>query len=308
MLGIVILNYIAWNQSLECIQSIRQSQREEDYRIILIDNASPTRMPDDIKEMIEKKEIEYLATETNIGFARGNNLGIRLAKEKKCDYILLTNSDIRFYKGAIDEMLHCLKKDKTVGIVGPMIYTPEGDIQKTNLMKKTTMCDKWMVRTIARKLFKSATDKYYGLNLDYKTTKTVYAVNGCCFMLSPLFLERLGELDENTVLYEEELILGITMERVGLKTIYDAQAEVVHYHKQSSQHVVPFSFLCLSCSEIYYCSKCLGAKHIEVYLLYFYRTLIYLIHGIRHKEFMGTAWKNYKRETNIYLRKFVRKR
>ena len=306
MLGIVILNYYAWNQTLECIESIQKAECEESYKVIVVDNASPTPMPDALRDMISKNSISYLETEENIGFARGNNLGIEYAQQMGCDYILLANSDIRFHKKSIDEMIQYLRNHSDVGIVGPKILTPEGDIQKTNLMRKTTMSDKWRIRTIARKLFRKTTSQYYGYDLDYNQTRKVYAVNGCCFMLSPKFLEKIGKLDEHTVLYEEELILGVLMEQQGLVTIYDAEAVVTHHHKQSSKHVVPFSFLCLSCSEIYYCSRYLHASKVNVYLLYYYRSIIYLLHGIRHREFMGDEWTRYKAETGKYLRKYVK--
>lgn len=308
MLGIVILNYYAWDQTIECINSIQSAECKEPYKIIVVDNASPTQMPDALQDMISQNEISFLETKENIGFARGNNLGIEYAKKMGCEYVLLTNSDIRFHKNSIDEMFQYLREHQEVGIVGPKILTPEGHIQKTNLMRKTTMADKWCVRTIARKIFRKTTSEYYGYDLDYNQTETVYAVNGCCFMLSPLFLKKIGKLDEHTFLYEEELILGVQLEKEKMLTIYDADAVVTHFHKQSSKHVVPFSFLCLSCSEIYYCSQYLKATQLSIYLLYYYRTVIYLLHGLRHREFMGTEWQNYKIQTKKYLDLYVKRR
>ena len=62
-------------------------------------------------------------------------------------------------------------------------------------------------------------------------------------------------LDEKPFLYEEELILGISMEKAGWKTVYDPKSVVHHLHGNSTEKVKAFAYTCNICSEIYFCRE-----------------------------------------------------
>ena len=67
-------------------------------------------------------------------------------------------------------------------------------------------------------------------------------------------------LDEKPFLYEEELILGISMEKAGWKTVYDPKSVVHHLHGNSTEKVKTFAYTCNICSEIYFCREYLKMK------------------------------------------------
>ena len=80
-------------------------------------------------------------------------------------------------------------------------------------------------------------------------------------------------LDEKPFLYEEELILGISMEKAGWKTVYDPKSVVHHLHGNSTEKVKAFAYTCNICSEIYFCREYLKMKKWHILPLYWYRTI-----------------------------------
>ena len=79
----IILNYLAFNNTIECIESIKkQSSVEYDIRIIVVDNASPNDSYMILKNKYDNDSMVYIyQTNHNIGFACGNNYGYRKLKE-----------------------------------------------------------------------------------------------------------------------------------------------------------------------------------------------------------------------------------
>lgn len=293
MIGIVILNYITWSDTERCIRSIFESEEKKDsfFHIYVVDNASPDPAPESLQEMFHRSDITYIQSERNIGYAAGNNLGIRQAVEDGCGRILITNSDVCFTKGCISGMASYLQTHPEVGIVGPKILDADGNVQKFCLCRRTGLKEKYLVRTRLNLFFRRQYRTYFGIDRDYDKIFPVYAVPGCCFMISPECVRDVFPFDEGTFLYEEEYIVGIRMERAGYETHYYPECVIHHLHGSSTGEVKPFAYLCETVSEIYYCRKYLGAKRWQIIPLYIYRILKYDIKCMRSQEF-----REYRRE------------
>ena len=94
-LSIIIINYNTFTLTSNCIQSIHDQLKEVDYEIILVDNASVECDPYLFKN--KYPSINLVTSNTNTGFAGGNNLGLQHATGK---YILLLNSDTELINNA----------------------------------------------------------------------------------------------------------------------------------------------------------------------------------------------------------------
>ena len=114
----VILNYKNLTDTLNCLRSIKETDLGKKISYLVVDN-SP--IPKNKKILAEKfPETEYLASPKNLGFAGGNNLGIKKALLDGADFVLIVNPDVLvpriFFKTLIKNF-----KDKDVGIVAPAI-------------------------------------------------------------------------------------------------------------------------------------------------------------------------------------------
>ena len=285
MLGIVILNYINWEDTSKCIKSIYETTKNLDYRIYLVDNDSPNPPTDEIIKLLKNKNITYIKNKKNKGYSSGNNIGIKKAIEDGCDAILISNNDVIFLEDSIYKMLEYLNSNSDVGIIGPKIYNLDGSVHVPSMCIRTGLKEKYLVRTVLRKLFRSLSKKYYCQDKNTNKPLTVHAVLGCCFMMSRKCALDITPFDENTFLYEEELIIGIQMERKGYKTVYYPNSSIIHAHGQSTKNVKAFSFICFVESEIYYCKKYLNANIIQILPLYIIRTVSYVIKTFKYKDF-----------------------
>lgn len=293
MIGIIILNYITWSDTASCIHSIWESESEGtlSYHIYVVDNATPGHMPEEIKALFSDDRITYIQSKKNLGYAAGNNLGIRQAEKDGCDFILISNSDVTYEKNCIRQMKQYLDEHRQVGIVGPKILDKDGIVQKSCMCRRTGLKEKYLVRTRLNVLFRRQYRTYFGLDRDYDTTFPVHAVLGCCFMISGKCAREVFPFDEGTFLYEEEYIVGIRMEEKGYETHYYPQAVIHHLHGNSTAKVKPFSYTCECISELYYCRKYLRAENWQIRPLYIYRIFKYNIKCICNK-----SYRTYRKE------------
>lgn len=298
--GIVILNYITWNDTRRCITSIRDNNKKLDYRIYVVDNASPVAPDKEMLSFLKAKEIVYLASNVNCGYAAGNNIGIRHALNDGCKYILISNNDIIVQENSIIKMVEAFKLDNKVGIVGPLVMTQKGTVQKSTKFFEGGLKQKYLAETLLRKFYPQYRIKCFGADADYKEPSFVYSVSGCCFMFSNVCASKVTPLDENTFLYGEEAILGKVMENSGFKTLYYPKCLVIHKHGSSTSHVKAFSYICRINSEMYYCKKYLKSHILSVMPLYCIRTFSYLLQAIV-KEDYRKEFIRYFRETWLYL-------
>lgn len=276
-IGIVILNYETWELSLRCMKSIRASAAGCTYKIYLIDNASTKAMPQAVQKYLACSEPDacYIRAESNRGYSAGNNLGIEQALKDGCSAIVVANNDIVFKNHAIQKLAECLRTCPHAGIAGPKVVDQAGRVQISRCSMRTGMKEMFQIFTGAKKVFRRKWKKYYCLDKDPDQQSPAYYVSGCCFAMSRECAEKVTPLDEGTVLYYEELILGLRMEQAGYQTVYEPESVVMHQHGATTKTVQPFMHQCISQSELYYCSMYLRAEKYQLWMLYHYRRLLY---------------------------------
>ena len=156
-----------------------------------------------------------------------------------------------------------------------------------------------------KKMFPRKRAVYYCQNRNPYKRAYVYHVSGCCFAMSAACAKAVTPLDEGTMLYGEELILGLTMERCGYRTIYEPQSVVMHWHGATAGRLAPLMYQCISQSELYYCGKYLKAARWQLWVLYQYRRCLYLLRCMKSRElarsrstFLAETKKSYQQARN----------
>lgn len=283
MIGIVILNYETWDVTLQCMESIMEAENEEMIRIYLVDNASTRKKPKEIDRFIEQHSVTYIEAAENRGYAAGNNLGICQALKDQCTYVLITNNDIRFRSAAIHRMKQFLNTNDRIGIVGPQVVGVDGIHQPSVAMYRTGIREIFHFYTGFRCFHRKAMREYQGMDQDAGGQYPVYHVSGCCFLMNRKAAETLYPLDENTFLYDEELIIGIRMEQAGLQTWYCGTAVVEHHHGYTTQKNSAFMQKCIRESEQYYCREYLKTGVLQRCLLYCYRKTLQVLRYLHCK-------------------------
>lgn len=296
MIGIIILNYMTSEETYDCVKSIRTTCKSR-YRIYVVDNSSPDGSLERLTDVFSSDEdVVVIGSQVNRGYSAGNNIGILKALEDGCTHILVSNSDIIYHEGAIDRLREFLDGNKKAGIAGPKILDENGEVSEiSRIFVKTGIREKLLATTRLRSLnLMNIHRTYYGLDKSFDEIQKVYHLVGCCFMMKRELAEKVVPFDENTFLYEEELILGIAVEKAGYETYSYPPAEVTHLNERSSRNIGAYALIHLVCSEIYYCRRYLKASRLKVFPIYMIRSMLYLERCLKNRSY------------RMHLRKYIR--
>lgn len=228
--SVIIVSYNTKDLTLGCIGSVIDSIKGVRYEIIVIDNASTDSSVTSIRKsqiQISKSKLIVIENKENLGFAKANNQGIRIAQGK---YILLLNSDTVIKKGVIDRLVNFAEKKKNAGAVVPRLLNLDGSIQ-TSVFKLPTI-----LRAIKQYWFgqKGILDKYYPPgNKQIEIESAVMAA----FLITPKALEKVGLLNEKYFMYFEDLDYCRGLRKAGLKIYYLPTCHVIHKHGASGKKV-----------------------------------------------------------------------
>ena len=116
---ILVLNWNNGKVTNECLASL-QGLVYDDFRVIVLDNGSTDGSVECIRERFPDVEIMELGE--NLGFAKGNNAGIRAALARGAEYVWLLNNDTTVDPKALRAMVEKAESDPRIGAVGSAIY------------------------------------------------------------------------------------------------------------------------------------------------------------------------------------------
>jgi GT2 family glycosyltransferase len=123
----VILHYCTLQDTIECIDSIKNKIDTENYEILIVDNCSPNRSVNQLLKLYkEENKITILQNKENLGFAGGNNVGFRYAKnECRSDFIVFLNNDTMLISNNFFDIILKEYENNRFAVMGPHIITPQ---------------------------------------------------------------------------------------------------------------------------------------------------------------------------------------
>lgn len=116
MISVVVLNWNGKKYLKDCLPSI-QNQSYKDFEIVFVDNASTDGSVEYVKKNF--KNIKIIQNKTNLGFCKGNNVGIN---NSKGEYIFILNNDTKLDKNCLKELAQAIKKNPKVGMFCPKMF------------------------------------------------------------------------------------------------------------------------------------------------------------------------------------------
>lgn len=216
---IVILNYNTINDTLECITSLK-SIDYTNYEIVVVDNSETM----DCYNLLKDKFNEYkiIRTDKNLGYANGNNIGIKYALDNGADYICVLNNDVVVEENFLSKIVGVLNKNKDVGIAGPCICEYK-DRSKVQCAGATISLYTGLTKRVAKGM---------SYNNNNKENMAVDFLGGACFVCKRQVLEKIGLIPENYFLFFEETEFCIRAQKAGYKLLCVYESKV--YHKGSA--------------------------------------------------------------------------
>lgn len=261
-IAIILLNWNGWQDTIECLDTIFQSDYDN-YRVILLDNDSKNDSLNNIRlwstgnilsnksvkqniEIIEVQEgnlsadycriedllkskksnqaILLIKNNKNHGFAKGNNIGIRFALDNCYEKIILLNNDTVIEADTLTKLIEFMDKEK-IEVVTPNIYyyDPPG-----------------MIWNSGGRLTKFGSRKYFNddMNIDRQLFngkhQDVSFITGCALMVDSAVFKRIGILTENFFFGEEDYEFSMRLQKNKIRAACVLDAIIFHKVSRSS--------------------------------------------------------------------------
>jgi hypothetical protein len=245
---------VAWNAQryLElCLESLAAAPPRRSMEVIVVDNASS----DGTAEMIEARYrwVKLMRSPENLGFSRGNNLGIRECRGR---YIALVNPDVQVLPGCLDALADFLDVNPRVGNAGPRVLNPDGTLQ-SSCRRFPTLWNNFCSATGLTSMFKgwrffAGEHMFY---FPHDRTMTVDVLVGCFSMIRRETFDAVGLLDENLFMYGDDVDWCRRAWNAGWQVVFFPGAQAIHDRgKITAPYPVRFAVAQLK-SVLYYWSK-----------------------------------------------------
>jgi GT2 family glycosyltransferase len=239
------VNYNTKDLLLGCLESVKRNTKGIEYEIIVVDNAS-TDGSAEILKRLKGQSFKAILNSTNLGFARANNQGIKIADGR---YVLLLNSDTEIKDNVLGEMLAYMDKNTKAGIVSCALRDKDGKLQATGGYFPTLLrVASWMFFLddipLLDKLIKPfhpmhEKSFFYRGEGFFKRESPRDWVTGAFFLIRRVVLDEVGVLDEDYFMYTEEVDLCFRAKKKGWEVWYLPKWAIVHYGGASSASEFP---------------------------------------------------------------------
>ncbi|MFD0742483.1 glycosyltransferase [Phytohabitans flavus] len=215
--SVVVLTWEDYERTNGCVRSL-----PDGVEAIVADNGSAEEIGDKLRAMCAETGATYVRAETNLGYAKGMNLGARHATRS---VVILSNNDIVVHPDAI-ALLAARLRDPAVGAAFPGVRGPDGSDQ--------TAAGRFLTIGVG---VAHAT----GLSLLFRGLRIVAAPERADWLSGPFVAIRretfdaIGGVDESSFFYSEDLRLCWAVRQRGLRLAYLPEAVVTHEDDASAK-------------------------------------------------------------------------
>jgi hypothetical protein len=205
----VILNWNGWRDTIECLEALKQCTYTN-LTIVVVDNGSTNDSVARIKT--SRPDIRLLESGKNLGFAAGNNIGIRRAIAHGAGYVWLLNNDTRPAPDALAALIAKAMTDDRIGAVGSVCYVADSPSKveawggaRVNL---------WV--GYGRNSIKPRQDDWF------------HSLNGTSILVSTAAFKDAGLLDEGFFLYWEDTEFCLRLHKRGWRIAAAPTSRIAH--------------------------------------------------------------------------------
>jgi len=218
----LVVSYNTRDDLLRCLEALR-AHAGVPLETIVVDNASTDGSTDAVRARFP--EVEVLASPTNVGFSRANNLGLRAARGP---FVLVVNSDCEVRPGAVPALVAILEARPDVALVGPRTVGTNGAPQ-VSFGPSLTPIAEWRQGRLVRGVKAGDAEALRQAAALAAQEREPDWVSASCFLARKAVLDAVGGFDESFFLYEEDVDLCLRVRAAGGRVLYTPAAEVVHH-------------------------------------------------------------------------------
>lgn len=255
LVSIITLNY---NQAAVTAEFLESSKKllYPRYEILVCDMASAVD-PLTIFNPSDFPNTRLLSSKTNLGFAGGNNWGMRQAKG---EFIFIVNNDTVLTPDIIQKLLQPFDQNPAIGIVCPKIkyFDDQRIIQYAGFRPMNPFTG----RT-------SAVGDLEPDNGQYDVAGPTFGAHGCAMMVKKEVIEKTGMFPEKFFLYYEEWDWSARILKAGFLIWYQSEATIFHKESMTVGKENPMKVYYLTRNRILYMRRNSSPFHLLVFSLFF---------------------------------------
>lgn len=215
-LAAIVLNYNCVEDTMRCIERLRGQVD----KIFVVDNSS---------QVEQRSDFALIRSENNLGYAGGNNLGIKAALSEGFTHLLVINPDAAIENVSL--MMQHFRFNSDLGVVSPAIYL---DDSKSTLWYGGMRINPY-----------NGLPEHIGMgeNVTRLRRKEIEAFTGCAFIVSAKCLATVGLLPEEYFLYFEDVDFSKTISRYGWRILFEPGCSVIHRKRSTATDTYVYYFL-----------------------------------------------------------------
>lgn len=225
-LSIVIVNWNTQELLRDCLHSLRAGLGSLEAEVLVVDNASS----DDSCDMVisEFREVELMKSESNLGFAGGNNLALRHARGR---YVLLLNTDTLVHGTVLQDAVAWLDQNPLCGVMGPKVLNTDGTVQAS--CSAFPSLGFLAMQTLGLTRFRCL-DAYRMTGWDRSSERQVDVISGAAMFVRSTAMAQVGLLDEAFFFYGEETDWCRRFVKAGWEIVFTPIPEITHFGNGSA--------------------------------------------------------------------------
>lgn len=233
VLSIVLVNWNTRDYLLGALKSIYDSPPSFPFEVIVVDNASADGSARAVAEQYPQATL--LASASNEGYARGNNLGLK-ASTGRC--VLLLNPDVVLPPVGLERAVAVLESRPDAGALGVRLVNPDGTVQRSVRGFPTPLSVLWEATGLSHlfpnnRLFGAYRMTWFTYDLEAEVDQPM----GTFLLIRRAALDQVGLLDEQFTIFFNEVDWCYRARRQGWKILFTPEVEVVHYGGSSTKQV-----------------------------------------------------------------------
>lgn len=240
-IAIIVLNWQQAQLTINTIESVKKINHQDFiYQIFLVDNGSKDNCVNEFNNKYgHDKKVTLIFMPVNLGFAAGNNVGIKEALRLKYDYILLLNSDVLVDPNFLKELYLPFKNNPKLGMTGPKIYFAPGfEFHKDRYSKNEIGKVIWSAGGVVD------WDNVYANNIGIdevdngqynKPKDNLEFITNCCVLVKSEAIIKAGLMPEEYFMYCEDGDFCQQIYHHGYQIAYQPKAFIWHLNSGSSQ-------------------------------------------------------------------------
>ncbi len=213
--AVIVLNWNGLGDTVECVRTLKKLTYP-DYKIIMVDNGSTDGSADALQRVFP--EIEIIRNEKNLGFAGGENTGMRRALAEGAEYIAIINNDATADPDFLTELVSAAESEKGAGMLASKVYFYD---RPQILWYAGASFHPWI-----------GWGRHRGFNMpdrgQFDDIEETQRPCGCSMLVTKELCEKIGLLDERFFCYSEDIDWGMRAGKAGFKVLYVPRSKVWH--------------------------------------------------------------------------------